>query len=92
MMLTKNKVVKVHSPDGDADYFVIVVGVQQGNTLAPYLYIICFHCVVQTSLDLMKENNFTLAKARGWRWSTQTITGVDNASDIHTSPGPIPAA
>ena len=41
MMLYKNTKVKVCSPDGDRDYFTIVAGVLQGDTLAPYLFIIC---------------------------------------------------
>ena len=35
MMLYKNPKVKVHSPDGDTDFFEIVTGVLQGDTLAP---------------------------------------------------------
>ena len=35
MMLHKNMKVKVSSPDGDRDYFDIVAGVLQGDTLAP---------------------------------------------------------
>ena len=35
IMLYKNTKVKVCSPDGDTDYFDIVAGVLQGNTLAP---------------------------------------------------------
>ena len=34
MMLNKNPKVKVHSPDGDTDFFEIVTGVLQGDTLA----------------------------------------------------------
>ena len=34
MMLYRNMKVKVHSPDGETDYFDIVVGVLQGDTLA----------------------------------------------------------
>ena len=41
MILHKNTKVKVRSPDGDTDFFDIVVGVLQRNTLAPYLFIIC---------------------------------------------------
>ena len=33
--------VKFHSLDGDTDYFNNVAGVLQGDTLAPYLFIIC---------------------------------------------------
>ena len=41
MMLYKNMKVKVRSQDGDTDFFDIVAGVLQGDTLAPYLFIIC---------------------------------------------------
>ena len=40
MILYKNTKVKVRSPDGDTEYFDIVAGVLQGDTLAPYLFII----------------------------------------------------
>ena len=35
--------VKFHAQDGDTDYFDIVAGVLQGDTLAPYLLIICLN-------------------------------------------------
>ena len=35
-ILYRNTKVKVRSPDGDTEYFDIVVGVLQGNSLAPY--------------------------------------------------------
>ena len=41
MILYKNTKVKVRSPDGDTEYFDIVAGVLQGDTLATYLFIIC---------------------------------------------------
>ena len=40
-ILYRNIKVKVCSPDGDTEYFDIVAGVQQGYTLAPYIFIIC---------------------------------------------------
>ena len=40
-ILYRNTKVKVRSPHGDAEYFDIVAGVLQGDTLAPYLFIIC---------------------------------------------------
>ena len=49
MMLYKNTKVKVRSLDGDADYFDIVAGMLQGDTLAPYLFIICLDYVLRTS-------------------------------------------
>ena len=54
MMLYKNMIVKVCSLDGDTDFFDIVAGVLQGDTLALYLFIICLDDVLQTLIDLMK--------------------------------------
>ena len=82
MTLYRNTKVKVRSPDGDIDYFDILAGVQQGDTLAPYLFIICLEYVFRTSIDKMKENSFTLTKERSRRYPAKTITDADNADDI----------
>ena len=60
MILYKNTKVKVRSPDGDTEYFDIVAGVLQGDTLAPYLFIICLDYVLRTSIDKIRENGFEL--------------------------------
>ena len=82
VMLYKNTKVKVCSPDGNTDYFNIVADVLQGDTLAPYLFIVCLDYVLRTSIDLMKENSYKLAKGRSRRYSTQTITNANNTDDI----------
>ena len=48
MMLYRNTKVKVCSPDGDTNYFNIVAGELQGDTLAPYLFIISLDYVLRT--------------------------------------------
>ena len=50
-ILYRNTKVKVRSPDGDTEYFDIVAGVLQGDTLAPYLFIICLDYVLRTSIS-----------------------------------------
>ena len=60
MILYRNTKVKVHSPDGDTEYFDIVAGVLQGDTLAPYLFIICLDYMLRTSIDKIRENGFEL--------------------------------
>ena len=60
-ILYRNTKVKVRSPDGD-----IVAGVLQGDTLAPYLFIICLDYVLRTSIDKIKENGFELTKKRNY--------------------------
>ena len=82
MMPYKNMKINVHSPDGDTDYFDIVVSVLQGDTLALYLFIICLDYMLWTSIDLMKENGFMLAKERSRRYPAQTIMDADYANDI----------
>ena len=82
MMQYKTTKEKVRSPDGGTDFFDIVKSVLKGDTLAPYMFIFYLDCVLRTSIDLMKENGFTLTKARSWKYSTQTITGAVYADDI----------
>ena len=79
-ILYRNTKVKVRSPDGDTEYFDIVTGVQQGDTLAPYLFIICLDYVLRTSIDKIRENGFELKKKRSRRYPAKTI--ADYANDI----------
>ena len=81
MMLYKNTKVNVWR-DGDTDYFDIVVGVLQEDTLAPYLLIICLDFVLRTSFDLMKKKPFQAGKEKKaednlhdlWRTRTTLMT------------------
>ena len=73
---------KVRSPDGDTEYFDIVVGVLQGDTLAPYLLIICLDYVLTTSIDKIRENGFELTKNRSRRYLAKTITDADYVNDL----------
>ena len=82
-MLYKSTKVKFRSPDGDTDFFEIIAGTLWGDTLAPYLFIICQDYVLRTPIDLMKEKGFTLnKKARSRRFPASTITDADYADDI----------
>ena len=59
---------KVKSPDGD--------------TLAPFLFIICLDYILRTSIDTVKELGLTLRKSRGRRYPAETITDADYADDL----------
>ena len=74
MILYRNTKVKVRSLDGDTEYFDIAAGVLQGDTLAPYLFIICLDYVLRTSIELTKK--------RSRRYPARTITDADYANDI----------
>ena len=67
------------------DYFDIVAGVLQGDTIplfAPYLFIICLDYMLRTCIDKMKDNWFQAVKGKKQKYPTQTITDVDNADDM----------
>ena len=50
-----NMKVKVHSQDGDTDFFDYVAGILQGDTSAQYLFIICQDYILRTLMDLIKK-------------------------------------
>ena len=62
--------------------FDIVAGVLQGDTLAPYLFIICLDYVLRTLIDKIRENGFKLTKKRSRRYPAKTIANADYADDI----------
>ena len=64
MMLHKNTKAMIYSLDGETDFFDIVTVVLQGDTLALYMFIICLDHELRTSVNLMKENGFTLKKSK----------------------------
>ena len=72
----------VRSPDWDTDFFDILAGVLQGDTLAPYLFIICLDYVLRTSIDSIKENGLTLSKSTSPRYPTNYLTDADYADDL----------
>ena len=79
-ILYRNAKVKVRSPDEDTEYFDIVAGILQGDTLAPYLFIICLDYVLRTSTDKIRENGFELTKKRTRRYPEKTITDADDVA------------
>ena len=81
-ILYRNTKVKVCSPDGDTEYFNIVAEVLQGDSLTPYLFIICLNYVLRALIDKIRENGFELTKKRSRRYPTKTITNADYADDI----------
>ena len=82
MMLYENSRAMVRSPDGDTDFFKVLAGVLQGDTLAPFLFILCLDYALRTSADLHPELGFTLDRARSRRHPAKVITDVDYADDL----------
>ena len=62
-------------------YWLLMV-FHKGDILAPYVFIIYLHYVLWTLIDLMKENGFTLKKAKSKWYPMETIMGTDYLDDI----------
>lgn len=74
---------KVISPDGETDYFNILAGVLQGDTLAPYLFAIVVDYVMRkTTSGREGEFGFTLHQRKSRRCPAVNITDLDFADDI----------
>ena len=73
---------KVRSPDRDTQYFDILAGVIQGDTLAPYHFVICVDYVLRTSTDKIGENCFELTKKRSRRYPAKIITDANYVDEI----------
>ena len=82
MILYTNTSSMVRSPDGDTDFFEITSGVLQGDTLAPYLFIICLDYALRRSLDANTDLGFTLQYARSRRYPDIKVTDADYADDL----------
>ena len=77
IMFYNNLKVEVHSQDGDTDFFDIVTGVLQGNTLAPYQLIICLDYILQMLID---EKKWPYTKRQ--KTEISSMNYVDDTDDI----------
>ena len=74
---------KVLSPDGETEQFEIKAGVLQGDTLAPYLFIIALDYAMRTALGGKEEKlGFHLKKRQGIRMCPVCLMDLDFADDI----------
>ena len=67
--------------DGETLSFPILAGILQGDTLAPFLFIIVVDYVMRISVDTMSENGYLRPK-RSSRYPAEFLTDTDFADDI----------
>lgn len=74
---------KVLSPDGETDYFEIIAGVLQGDTLAPYLFVITIDFIMRNAIgNKAEELGFTVHPKKSRRIPAVVVTDLDFADDI----------
>ena len=82
-MYTNTKA-RVTTPDGETEQFDITAGVLQGDTLAPFLFIIVLDYAMRRALGDGKEEElgFTVTPRRSRRHPKEVIADLDFADDI----------
>jgi hypothetical protein len=74
---------KVRTPDGETEEFEIKAGVLQGDTLAPFLFIVVLDFALRQAISGSEEKlGFTLTPRRSARVHAKVITDLDFADDI----------
>lgn len=75
---------KVVTPDGDSEEFVIQAGVMQGDTLAPFLFIIVLDYALRKVISGREQDlGFTLTPRKLRRHPKVVLTDLDYADDIN---------
>ena len=81
-VMYKNTTARVKSPDGDTDFFPILAGVLQGDTLAPFLFIVTLDYAMRKAMNNAEHLGFTLEQRQSKRYPARTLTDTDFADDI----------
>ena len=82
-LMYQNTRAKIVTPDGNTEYFSIVAGVLQGDTLAPYLFAIVLDYVMREAIQGKEEElGFVLERKRSRRHPPIIVTDMDFADDI----------
>ena len=81
--LYTNTKAKIRSPDGETEVFEIMKGVLQGDTLAPFLFVIALDYAMRKAIEGKEEEfGFTITPQQSRRVRAKMITDLDFADDI----------
>ena len=77
----ENPVCFVQSIDGPTKEFQTTSGILQGDTLAPFLFVIVVDYVLRQAMDTISPRGLTIGRRSG-RQSQKWVTNLDYADDI----------
>ena len=72
----------VNTSDGPTDLFQTTTGILQGDTLAPYLFVIVVDYILRQSADLLNEKGIDVKPTKSLREPAKFLTDLDYADDI----------
>ena len=82
-MMYEDTRARIISPDGETDFFKILTGVLQGDTLAPYLFILVLDYVLRKTFEGREEElGFKLHRRKSSRVKAVHVTDLDFADDL----------
>ena len=81
-LLYTNNTSTVLSPDGETAPIDIKAGILQGDTLAPFLFIIVVDYILRMSLDQSKQKGIEIKPRTSSRHPAEYVTDTDFADDI----------
>ena len=81
-VLYSNTKSTILTPDGETEPFDILAGILQGDTLAPFLFIIVIDYIMRVSVDRIKECGLLYQPRKSSRYPALHITDADFADDI----------
>ncbi|CAH1242213.1 Hypp6502 [Branchiostoma lanceolatum] len=74
---------KVRTPHGDTETFKMLAGVWQGDTLAPFLFVVALDYALRCAIKGREEQlGFTLKKRASRRVPAKMVTDFDFADDL----------
>lgn len=71
----------VQSRDGPTKEFPTTAGILQGDTLAPFLFVIVVDCALRQSVDTIRDKGLVVRRRSG-RQSGKYITDLDYADEV----------
>ncbi|KAI8498644.1 hypothetical protein Bbelb_238460 [Branchiostoma belcheri] len=80
--LYTNTTATVVTSDGETSPFEVTAGVLQGDTLAPFLFIVVLDYILRLSLDSMQEKGLEIQPRRSRRHPAVNLTDLDFADDL----------
>ena len=84
-VLYSNTCSSVLTPDCETEPFDVLTGILQGDTLAPFLFMIVVDYIMRTSVDTINEKGFQYKPRRISRHPALHITDADFADDIYVA-------
>ena len=70
------------TPDGETEAFSILAGILQGDTLAPFLFILVVDYILRMSVDKISTKGYELRARQSSRHPAVHLTDTDFADDI----------